>query len=303
MLSSADMENDLNEGMAWELLAEACDRAGLNADSARLLRVGSNAVFRLTSPVIVRISRRSEDITYVRRTVSVAKWLESVNYPAVRVIAVDQPIIVDRHAVTFWEAVSAEGDEWASVANVAELLRELHKLDAPDSLNLPAAAPFDKAETRISANTWLADENRAFLASKLAELQHRYSRLEWVLPTGVIHGDASVGNALIDWDGNPVFIDLDGFAIGHREWDLILTAIYYDSFGWHTKEEYDTFTRIYGYDIMKWPGYPTLKELNEFLMITWIIQKAGESPDIAAEASKRIDALRTGASRKDWQPL
>lgn len=26
-------------------------------------------------------------------------------------------------------------------------------------------------------------------------------------------------------------IDLDGFAIGPREWDLALTAIYYDSFG------------------------------------------------------------------------
>jgi aminoglycoside phosphotransferase (APT) family kinase protein len=297
------MGNTLNEDIARELLTGACGRAGLNADNAQLLRVGSNAVFRLTAPVIVRISRQSADITQVRRTVAVAKWLESVNYPAVRVIPVDQPIIISRHAVTFWEAVSAHGNEWASTADVAELLRKLHQLDAPADLNLPAVEPFGKAETRISANGWLADEDRAFLTSKLTELRNRYSRLEWVLPTGVIHGDASVGNALIDAGGNPVFIDLDGFAIGHREWDLILTAVYYDSFGWHTKEEYDAFARIYGYDIMKWPGYPTLRELNEFLMITWVIQKAGESPSIAAEASKRIEALRTGASRKDWQPL
>lgn len=302
-MSSADTQSDLNEHAAWKLLTEACDRAGLNADNARLLRVGSNAVFRLAAPVIVRISRRSVDITHVRRTVAVAKWLESVNYPAVRAIAVDQPIIIDGHAVTFWEAVSAKGDEWASVTNVAELLRKLHKLNAPADLNLPAVEPFNKAETRISANTWLTDKDRAFLTSRLAELQNRYSRLEWVLPTGVIHGDASVGNTLIDWDGNPVFIDLDGFAIGHREWDLILTATYYDSFGWHTKEEYDAFARAYGYDIMQWPGYPTLRELNEFLMITWVIQKANESASIVAEAAKRIDALRTGASRKDWQPL
>ena len=40
-----------------------------------------------------------------------------------------------------------------------------------------------------------------------------------------------------------------------REWDLALTAIYYDSFGWHTREEYETFVRIYGFDIMQWPGY------------------------------------------------
>jgi len=45
-----------------------------------------------------------------------------------------------------------------------------------------------------------------------------------------------------------------------------------------------------------------MREVREFLMVTWIIQKAGESPEIAAEAAKRIGALRTGASRKDWRP-
>ena len=88
-------------------------------------------------------------------------------------------------------------------------------------------------------------------------------------------------------------IDLDGFAIGPREWDLALTAIYYDSFGWHTREEYETFVRVYGFDIMKWPGYPVMRAVREFLMVTWVIQKADESPRVAAEARKRITALRT----------
>jgi hypothetical protein len=99
-----------------------------------------------------------------------------------------------------------------------------------------------------------------------------------------------------------VLIDLDGFAIGPREWDLILTAIYYDSFGWHTRQEYEAFTRVYGFDIMQWPGYQALRSIREFLMVTWVIQKAAESDQVAAEARKRISALRTGASRKDWQP-
>ncbi len=54
----------------------------------------------------------------------------------------------------------------------------------------------------------------------------------------MIHGDASVGNVLRDRQGAPVLIDLEGFAIGPREWDLGLTAMYYDSFGWHTRQEY-----------------------------------------------------------------
>jgi aminoglycoside phosphotransferase (APT) family kinase protein len=163
-------------------------------------------------------------------------------------------------------------------------------------------APFENAAHRIEVNDWLTADDRAFLTGKLAELQDKYSRLEFVLPPGVIHGDASIGNVLRDYRGDPVVIDLDGFAIGPREWDVVLTAMYYDSFGWHTREEYETFVQNYGFDIMTWPGYPLLREIREFLMVTWVIQKAGESEQIAAEARKRIEALRTGASRRDWQP-
>ena len=134
-------------------------------------------------------------------------------------------------------------------------------------------------------------------------MRDSYAELEFVLPQGVIHGDASIGNVLRDLQGNAVVIDLDGFAIGPREWDLALTAIYYDSFGWHRREEYETFVRVYGFDIMQWSGYQTMRAVREFLMVTWVIQKAAESPRAAAEARKRIAALRTGASRKDWQPF
>ena len=136
----------------------------------------------------------------------------------------------------------------------------------------------------------------------LTELQDAYDGLDFALPQGVIHGDASVGNVLRDRHGTPVLIDLDGFAIGPREWDLVLTAIYYDSFGWHTRQEYQAFARVYGYDIMGWPGYPVLRFIREFLMVTWVIQKAAEGAQVAAEPRKRISALRTGASRTDWQP-
>jgi len=59
---------------------------------------------------------------------------------------------------------------------------------------------------------------------------------------------------------------------------------------------------VYGFDITQWPGYPVMRAVREFLMVTWVIQKAAESQQTAAEASKRIKALRTGASRRDWEP-
>jgi thiamine kinase-like enzyme len=278
--------------------------AGLDPESARLLRIGSNAVYRLSAPVIVRISRSGANGDDARRTVTVARWLESVGYPSVRAVNldVDQPIVIDGHTVTFWRAVSDDGDEYASVGEVAQVLVELHRLVAPDDLCLPPLEPFDKAAKRIEANDWLSSADRDFLTETLAQMQENYGELDFVLQQGVIHGDANVGNVLHGSDGNPVVIDLDGFAIGPREWDLALTAIYYDSFGWHTREEYETFVRVYGFDIMKWPGYPVMRAVREFLMVPWVAQQAGESQRIAAEARKRISALRTGASRKDWKP-
>jgi len=284
------------------LLERACLVAGLEAEGARLLRIGSNTVYRLTAPVIVRISRSGADVEHARRTVAVARWLESVNYPAVRVLNVDQPVLLDGHAITFWEAVSDDGDQYATVGEVAEVLVKLHELVAPDDLHLPRLERFEGAAKRIQTNNWLTPGDRDFLTEMLASMRDQYSELEFVLPRGVIHGDANVGNVLRDYHGNPVVIDLDGFAIGPREWDLALTANYYDSFGWHTREEYETFVRVYGFDIMKWPGYPVMRAVREFLMVTWVIQKAAESAQAAAEAAKRIAALRTGASRKDWQP-
>jgi Ser/Thr protein kinase RdoA (MazF antagonist) len=284
------------------LLEQACAIAGIDGDGARLLRIGSNAVYRLKAPVIARISRPGTDVNQVRRTVAVARWLNSVGYPAVRAIEVDQPVVLDGRLVTFWEALSDDGDQYASTAEVAEVFHRLHHLTAPADLHLPELAPFANARSRIEASTWLTPDDRAFLITMLAQLRALYAGLEFTLPPGVIHGDANVGNVLRDRDGNPVVIDLDGFAVGPREWDLALTAIYYDSFGWHTREEYQDFVRVYGYDIMTWPGYPLMRAVREFLMVTWVIQKAPESEEAAAEAVKRIAALRTGASRKDWQP-
>ena len=285
-----------------DALEQARAAAGIDTDGARLLRVGSNAVYRLKPPVIVRVSRPGADADQVRRTVAVARWLESVGYPAVRALDVDQPVAVDRHLITFWKPVSDDGDQYASTAEVAEVLVKLHALTAPDDLHLPELAPFANAPRRIETNTWLNPEDRAFLITMMARMRATYDGLEFTLPPGVIHGDANVGNVLRDRHGTPVVIDLDGFAIGPREWDLALTAIYYDSFGWHTREEYEDFIRVYGFDIMQWPGYPVMRAVREFLMVTWVIQKAAESAQAAAEARKRIAALRTGASRRDWQP-
>lgn len=297
------MGDDMGEAGTRALLTEASTTRGMSADGARLLRLGSNAVYRLTSPVVARVARADAGVEQAVRTVAVARWLESVGYPAVRALPVDQPAVIGGHAVTFWKAVSNDGDQYASIAEVAEVIARLHTLTAPGNLDLPPLDPFAKADQRIADSEWLDRSGREFMTSELVRLRGEYSGLEFELPQGVIHGDANIGNVLRDSRGNPVLIDLDDFATGPREWDLIQTAIYYDHFGWHSREQYETFARAYGYDIMRWPGYPVLSAVRELILVTWIIQKATESERTATEAAKRLGALRAGASKKDWLPF
>jgi aminoglycoside phosphotransferase (APT) family kinase protein len=282
-------------------LERACKIAGFDQRGARLLRLGENAMFRLAEPIVVRIARTAAYEPDARKEVAVARWLEAENYPAVRALPIDQPLVIDGYVVTFWEAVSDE-EVYGTPAEVAALLVRLHALTPPAGLDLQPLRPFARAERRIEQNGWLSPGDRSFLRTRLEELRARYAQLQFTLPPGVIHGDASVGNVIHDGDGRPVLIDLDGFAIGPREWDLVLTAIYYDSFGWHTAAEYAAFAEVYGFDVMRWPGYAVLRDVREFLMVTWLSQKAGHDEQVAAEVRKRIASLRTGSSKRDWQP-
>ena len=101
------------------------------------------------------------------------------------------------------ESVSDDGDQFATTPEIAEILARLHRLNAPADLDLPPLDPFANAAPRIDATAWLTPDDRAFLTETLAELQDAYASLEFVLPQGVIHGDASIGNVLRDRHGSP----------------------------------------------------------------------------------------------------
>src|SRR3569833_8189 len=293
--------NSFSAEATLRTVSHAGSVTGIDTAGARLLRIGENAIFRLPDRVIARVARTLAYELDARKEVAGARWLETEGFPAVRALSIDQPVVVDERVVTFWEVISDE-DSYGSTAEVASLLVRLHGMEPPSSLGLPALRPFARAELRIDANGWLSPDDRDFLQSRLEDLRAKYADLDFALSQGVIHGDASVGDVLHDREGKPVVIDLDGFAIGPREWDLVLTAMYYDSFGWHTREEYEAFVRVYGFDVMGWPGYPVLRDVREFLMVTWLSQKAPGDERVTAEVQRLITALRTGGSKKDWQP-
>ncbi|MGY0491791.1 phosphotransferase family protein [Streptomyces sp. WG-D5] len=283
------------------ILRAACRSAGLDPTGAELLRLGSNAVYRLASePIIVRIARDPSALAEMKRAVDVARWLEQSDFPANRVPPhTTQPVVIGGRVVTFWESVQNH-EEYATVGELADLLRRLHWLEEPESLGLPYFDPHAKLAASLAGLDALADQDRELLEERAARLGKEYDRLDFVLPFGLIHGDANIGNILRHRDGHAVLIDLDGFALAPREWDLILTAMYYERYGWHTAEEYRDFVFRYGFDLMNWPGYETLADLRELMMVAWLGHQAQDSERSAAEFQKRLHSLRTGEGRKSW---
>ncbi|MFJ3797335.1 phosphotransferase enzyme family protein [Streptomyces sp. NPDC090088] len=286
------------------VLQEACATAGLDSRDAELLRLGSNAVYRLTSlPVVIRIARDPSVLTEMDRAVGAARWLETQDFPAMRVPAsIAQPLVIADRVVTFWESVQ-EREEYATVGELADLLRRLHWLEEPDSLGLPYFDPLAKLTASMEGLDGISDEDRTFLDERATRLAKDYDRLDFVLPFGMIHGDANIGNILRHRDGHAVLIDLDGVALAPREWDLVLTAMFYERYHWHTEAEYAEFVHRYGFDLMNWPGYDTLADLRELMMVAWLGHQVTTSDSAAAEFARRVRSLRTGQGRDEWGPF
>lgn len=286
-------------------LRAACEAIGIDAAGAKLLRIGENALYRLaTVPLVARVARTADYLEAARKEIAVSAWLAAAGLSVVRVAdeIKDQPIVASGYPITFWRWLE-RGDDYGTPAELGALLRSLHALIPPGDLPLPAVEPFGRTYRRVRTAADLPEDDRQFLLESIVTLGSAYERLEFVLPAGPVHGDADTGNVVHDGDGMAVLIDLDMFAVGPREWDLVLTAMYADSFGWVSEAEYAEFVGIYGYDVRSWSGYPVLRAVREVMMVAWLAQNIGENPAAAAEYEKRISALRTGRSRRDWSPF
>ncbi|MFK0103253.1 phosphotransferase enzyme family protein [Streptomyces sp. NPDC091217] len=295
-------QTEFDADAARAILRRACEVADVDSDGIEMLRFGDHAVFRMDGGRIVsRVGRSPDRLPSVRREVAVAEWLAAEGYPAARLVtAAEQPVVVRGHPVTFWEGL-ADGDTYASTAEMGVLLRRLHELKPPP-FSLPPLRPFDRVAQRLKRAA-IPEATRAFLQSMADDLATEYRRLRFALPAGHLHGDFNVGNVLRDAVGHPKVIDLDGFVTGPREWDLMQTAMYYDSFGWHTETEYADFVAGYGFDVREWAGYSVLRSIRELLMVTWLSQNASTNPRAAEEVEKRVESLRSGGSRRDWAPF
>ncbi|MFJ7235986.1 phosphotransferase enzyme family protein [Streptomyces olivaceus] len=295
-----------NEGFtsatATRVMGDACRAAGLDDGGAQLIRLGENALFRLAcAPVIVRIARGREWLPTARKEVAVSRWLVGEGFSAARIVEdLEQPLLLDGYPVTFWHQI-VEGDRKPSYGELGAALRDLHTLTIPTGLELPRFQPFGKQELRID-RAQIPEDDRSFLRKRWRELQGRYAELRFETVRGPVHGDAHVQNLMVDDRGQVVLIDFEAFCYDHPEWDLMVTAVEHHSLGWQSDEQYADFVSAYGRDLHDWPGYETLRGLQEFGMTTWLMQNIREDERTAAEYRRRIAALRDDAAPRDWRP-
>lgn len=175
-------------------------RPGWTLRGARLVRLGSNAVYNCADlRVIVRIAADPDALAEMQRAVRVARWPAAEGFPANRVVAdVAQPLVVGGRVVTFWESVQ-DDEEYASVTELADLLKRLYWLEEPESLELPYFDPFAKVRSSLRGlGAGVQPEDVKFLAERADRPEKDYGRLDFVLPFGLIHGDANIGNILRD---------------------------------------------------------------------------------------------------------
>jgi aminoglycoside phosphotransferase len=288
---------------ATRVMAAACRQAQLESDGAKLIRFGENALFRLAShPVIVRVARTADYLPSVRNEVEVSRWLAQEGFPAARVVEdLEQPLMVDGCPVTFWHLIR-ESERKATYGELGTVLRELHSLRRPEHLNLPRYDAFGRSDLRIEKVAGIPDDDRKFLRKRGRELRERLASLHFELPKGPVHGDAHGDNLMVDQNGNAILIDFENFCCDHPEWDLMVTATEYDSMGWASDSDYAAFVDAYAWDLRQWPGFATLRAIQEFKMTTWLMQNVNENADVADEYARRIASLRDDDAPRNWQP-
>ncbi|WP_179203303.1 phosphotransferase, partial [Streptomyces griseiscabiei] len=118
----------MDETRAREVLA-AAGVLPTAAGEARLLALGENAVFA-AGDLVVKVGRDAGLLDRARRELTVAGWLAEADVPAVRA-AGPEALLVEGHPVTVWHRLP-DSVRPAGARDVAELLRLVHALPAPD---------------------------------------------------------------------------------------------------------------------------------------------------------------------------
>jgi Ser/Thr protein kinase RdoA (MazF antagonist) len=284
--------------IAEQLAKRACLGADLRPSGFVLLRFGTNAVFQVTgTPWVLRLRRPGVDLPSVQRQVALARWLVDRGFPANRP-AEHHAIVsagLDGAVASFWERLEADPAKKISAADFGRLLHTFHALtnDYTCASSFPQWDAVGEIMTRLStfseSEHFVSGEEIDLLTHWTQDIADSLNKIDWILPPGMIHGDAHTGNVLVTSVG-AVLIDFDALALGPREWDLVPTAVSQIRFCAQI-DPIDVFAKAYGFDLLAWSGWGVLRKLRELYMLTWLLSVA-VTPERQNEARRRLESLR-----------
>ncbi|WP_433532214.1 phosphotransferase family protein [Micromonospora sp. CA-263727] len=276
--------------------ALAAAQVGVPAADPAVVRVGENGVVLLPNAgVLARVVRGPEAIHHVRRELEVAAWLASQEVPATRPVR-PAPVVVGPYVVSFWGYLP--DGRAADLVTLAESLRLLHGVPRPVGL-LPRLSPFARFGEQLDRGAALGAGDRAFLRERRDRLAAQWEQTTFALGETVLHGDAHMENLLVTVDGRRAFVDLETVCVGPPEWDLTLSALYYEC-GWFTEHEYATFAETYGYDVRLGSAWPVLRQIRMLRMTLWLAQSAGTDAQRRRQLTHRLSTLRDGSAPAGW---
>lgn len=287
------------ESQARKAAARLLALAGVRETELKLIRLGNNATFQVGQQYVLRVARPTTPVEAVEREVQFANSLAAQDLPVVRLaeLSLKQPLAAGDARGTIWENLPGGRPTYRQFG---QLVRQFHELADSLDLPLPTWQPLATARQRLDtlAGQYPSDDI-TLLEQWYERIANELEGLESSLPTGPIHGQAEIGNARLR-GSEPVFLDFERLSRGLREWDLIDSAAAVRRFGLPATD-YEAFASAYGFDVMGWSGFPTLRRVWELRATTWLMQNRDHGSEIADEVAVRLDTWRTNDSRRQWR--
>lgn len=286
-------------------LHAVCEEARLDHRAAVLLHARSNAVYHLPREgLVLRLAHDTPpQVDRAHKVVAVCQWLAEHHGPALAPTELPQPVFAACTVATVWPYLPPSHTPGPAALGAA--LRDLHAITAPPP-PLPTYQPLGRLQEALDLDATrdapaLTADGHAWLTDHADRLSAAYLGLTSCLGNGLIHGDAHTENLLHDpapdrW----VLIDFDHAARGPRELDLLFAVP--DHFQ-EPAADRDSFSRAYGHNVLRWPGWTTLRDISEAHSLASYIRRAPTTPAAATELARRLHSLRAADPTIAWRTV
>lgn len=241
--------------------------------------------------VLVR-SRPAGDQATAEREVLLAATLADAGVPVTALVEGEQqPWAVDGCVVSAWRWTDASAE--AGPADLGGLARTLRERTASPASSLPPLDPLG-AVTAAVAHLAADDPGAVFVRDRAATLAGPFADAAIDDPLGrsLVHGDLHADNVVVGPAG-PLLTDLELSGSGPASYDAAPAALAVRRYG-ADPSTFDTFLAAFGADPRGWAGFATFVAVFELWATAWAVGVRSQDPAWAAEAARRVAALRDG---------